>query len=440
MNSIFYGLLDNTKAEVHRREPAYISSFPVSVCLETALSTCTRHPVCHQLGLGAVEQALTEGLTYLFGSWKGSKQLDAEKDPMAGFLCDCIVDALCADQGILALQPHNGHGSPMGEVLTRQYTKRQTLGGVSYYVRNAGSHPLLFINATGTPVSVWNRFFADKDHNFKIILPERRGSDLFRGGLQQHVPINADSADLAAILDAESLAHVDVLAWCNGARVAVDLANCWPRQVSSLVLLGPMLKGVQGGPSRMSSFERDLQPLLAAVSREPSLARFLSQIIARQSAPPVWDRWTNAPGIRARTLFAMPAREHADAMIAMLTDPQSLINIARRVGSDESYPMAQALGSLQPRTLLIMGSDDNIVSNELVSSAMKQICHNATFKAVINGSGHYIHDLQYHYFRWLLQEFLEEHHPPRQTARISVEELCHSSLCSGGLDLQHVIS
>jgi len=48
--------------------------------------------------------------------------------------------------------------------------------------------------------------------------------------------------------------------------------------------------------------------------------------------------------------------------------------------------MGQALGKLQTRTMVIQGSDDNIVSNELVSSAMKQMCHNSITKVVLKGS------------------------------------------------------
>jgi pimeloyl-ACP methyl ester carboxylesterase len=127
-------------------------------------------------------------------------------------------------------------------------------------------------------------------------------------------------------------------------------------------------------------------------------------------------------------LFALPAKEHAYDMIAPLTAPQSFINIARRNASDESYWMAEALGKVKTRTMVIMGSDDNIVSNALVVSAFDNICGNATVKVVLTGSGHYIHDLQYHYFRRLLAEFLGNRQSPTRTARISVDELrCRST-------------
>jgi pimeloyl-ACP methyl ester carboxylesterase len=422
MNSTFYKLLDNTMAEVCLREPEYTSSFPISVPLEEMAPAYSQHPLCEQLPSGAIEQALAEGLAYVGKGWTKASEPSAAKDPVAQFLCDCIVDAYCADQGLLSLQPHNGPKQSIAEVLEQYYSKRQTPGGLSYFVRNGGSRPLLLINATGTPIAIWTKFFADTTHDFKIILPQRRGSDLFRGGLQQHVDIRKDSEDLASILDAESLEQSDVLAWCNGARVAVDLANYRPSQISSMVFLGPMIKGVQGVPPSPSNFERDLQPLLDAVSKESSLAAFMAKVIAKQPTSPDWKRWANAPTNRAQALFAMPAKEHAGAMVAMLTEAQSFINIARRVASDESYPMNQALGKLQHRTMVIMGADDNIVSNQLFSSAMKQICRNSMSKVVLEGSGHYIQDLQYHYFRWLLTEYFKNGKSPQRTARAWVED------------------
>lgn len=432
MNSIFYKLLDDTMAEVCRREPAYPSLFPITIAHEEMVRAYARHPLTKALPQGAVEEALVEGLAYVAQGWEKAKQVSTGADPIAQFLCDCVVDAFCADQGLFALQPHNGLKQSIIDVLAHQYTKRQTAGGVCYYVRNRGSRPLLLINATGAPVSIWGRFLGDPTHDFQIILPQRRGSDLFRGGLQQQVDIRTDSRDLAAILDAESLQQTDILAWCNGARVAVDLANCRAQQLSSMVLLGPMLKGVKGVTACPSTFERDLQPLLDAVSKDSSLAPFLAQVIAKQPGSPEWGRWMNAPASRAQALFAMPAKEHADAMIAMLTDAQSFINIARRVASDESYPMNDALRKLPTRTLVIMGSDDNIAGNQLALSAMKQMCHNAISMVTLKDSGHYIQDLQYHYFRWLLTEFLENHRAPQGTARLKVEDAgcsCNGNNC-----------
>lgn len=420
MNLIFYKLLDNTIAEVCRREPTYTSLFPITIPDQGAVSAYAQQCVCDKLPRETVENALNEGLAYLTKGWAKPSQPDAPMEPIVHFLCDCVVDALCADHGLLTLEPHNGFNASIDQVIAQEYSQRTTTGGMSYYVRHKGTHPLLLINATGTQIHIWKQFLADPGHDFKIILPRRRNTNLFSGGLQQHLDIETESADLISILDAESMDKVDVLAWCNGARIGIDLTNRCAHQISSMVLLGPMLKGVRGIPPRPSNFERDLQPLLDAVSKESSLAPFLAKTISKQPQSPDWGR-INAPAARAQALFAMPARDHANGMIANLTDPQSFINIARRVASDESYPMDQALRNLKARTMVIQGSDDNIVSNELVVSAMKQLCETSVLKVVVKGSGHYVHDLQYHYFRWLLNEFLVKDQIPQRTARISVE-------------------
>src|SRR5262249_51263995 len=157
------------------------------------------------------------------------------------------------------------------------------------------------------------------------IVPRRRGGDLFQGGLQQHVDIRAESADLVSILESELLEETAVVAWCNGARVAFDLASWRPRQVSSLVLIGPMLKGIRRVTPNLSNFERDLQPLLDAVGKEASLAPYLSKTIAQQPQTPDWDRLANTPESRARALFGMPAQDYAWGVTVSLTEPSSFI-------------------------------------------------------------------------------------------------------------------
>lgn len=424
MDSTFYRLLDNTVAEVCRREPSYPSAFPITIGYEGLISEYQQCDFWNKVPSEVLEQAILKGFEYIAKGW-AVKETNNGTDPVGRFLCDSIVDAFWADQGLLALQPHdgpNGSGN-LEQALSAQYSERRTPGGMRYYVRNRGKRALLLISATGTPIAIWRQFLTDPRHDFKIILPRRQGTDLFQGGLQRHVDIKTDTADLGAILDAESIEEVDLLAWCNGGRVAIDFANCRSSQVSSMVLLGPMLKGVPGVPPSASNFERDLQPLLEAVNKQSSLAPFLSSTIAKQNPSPDWNRLANSPANRAKALFALPAKDHVCGMMAPLADPQSFINIARRVASDESYPMDQALRKLQARVMLVMGSDDSIVSNQLVLSAMKQMCHNRTTIVVLKGSGHYIQDLQYHYFRWLLTEFLEKRQSPLNTARVSVEEL-----------------
>jgi len=427
MNHMFYRLLDNTLAEVWRRESTYTSSFPMSFPHVAERAFQYRgHPLLNAFSLGALEQALTEGLAYFGKSWARSHVAVDGNELLLRFLCDSIVDAFCADQGLLSLRPDDCHHGSLSQVVAEEYIERQTPGGARYYVRNRGNEPLLLINATGTPMAIWQRFLADSTHDFKIIVPRRRGSDPFVGGLREQVDIRTESADLASILNCEGAEKVAVVAWCNGARIGIDLANCRAHRISSLVLVGPMLKGIQGVAPKLSIFDTNLQPLLDAVMKEPGLAPLLSDTISSQAKTPDWSRWRNAPANRVQALFALPAKDLACSVLGPLSDSESFLNIARRVKADEAYPTDRLLAELRVRTMVIMGSHDQIVSNELICSAMKKLCVNPVVKVVLNGGGHYIQDLQYHYFRFLLIEFLSSDHLPPRTARVTVEEL-HSA-------------
>jgi len=126
MNSTFYNLLDDTLAEVCRREPTYPSSFPIAVCHEKMASAYRQHPPCNELAPGASERALAEGLAYVSRTWTKSQPASDAADPVAQFLCDSIIDAYCAEQGLLPLQPRQNFNGSLVELISHRYTKRQT--------------------------------------------------------------------------------------------------------------------------------------------------------------------------------------------------------------------------------------------------------------------------------------------------------------------------
>ena len=381
MNWPFYNLLDNALAEICRRDPTYPSSFPINFSHPSRLSrTVTQryrqHSLFNRFSPEAIEQALTEGVSHLCASWPASEMPTAPDDPLLRLLCDSIVDSFCAEQGVLTLMPYSSSNGSISEVLAEGYNERRAVGGPSYFVGKNGREPLLLINATGTPIVFWKHLLVDSTHEFRVIVPCRRGSDLLHGGLRCHSDIRTECADFVSILDAESLDNVSIIAWCNGARLGIELANAHPDRVSSLVLLGPMLKGIQNVSPSITNFDRDLQPLLDAVRENPALAPLLSRSISQQAKLPDWGKWTNAPSTRARALFALPAKDQAHGVLGPLSDAQSFINISRRVKSDEDYPMDRALANLTVRTMVILGSNDHIISNQLVYDALRQLCRN----------------------------------------------------------------
>jgi pimeloyl-ACP methyl ester carboxylesterase len=296
MGMKFYGLVDEMLSEVHRREPDYLSRFPIGISDDVSeiAAKYAWHPLLAAYPTAAIEQAIAAGLAHIAKSSPTARRASGEDDPLTGWLCDGIVDAFRADQGAVALEPCPPPETSVAAIFSAGYSERRTPAGARYFVRNGGGRPLLVISATGTPPEIWRRFLGDPSHGFKIIVPDRQGGDLFTGGLQRDVDLSTESETLASVLDAEAIDRANLLAWCNGARLALDLAGRRPDRISAVVLLTPMLKGIHGVEPNPSPFERDLQPLLDAAARQTSMAPFLAKTIAQQAQSPDWSRLKDA--------------------------------------------------------------------------------------------------------------------------------------------------
>jgi pimeloyl-ACP methyl ester carboxylesterase len=107
-------------------------------------------------------------------------------------------------------------------------------------------------------------------------------------------------------------------------------------------------------------------------------------------------------------------------LLVPMAREDDLLNYGRRITADIGYPMDQALASLRMPVLLITGQYDNVISNAFAGAALAAYVPGFTHINV-KGAGHYIHDLQYPYFLWLLESFTAELKPPAPAARIEVK-------------------
>jgi pimeloyl-ACP methyl ester carboxylesterase len=428
----FHPLLDSMLSEISRREPAYARRFPLAVpsFSRVAERYLDAEGACAGLTAASRARVLEQGFRHVALAWPSAASGTADGDPVSSLLCDSMIDASAAGAGLRPYADGGAGEAAVEEILRAQYIERSA-AGTRYYARRTGKRPLLVVNATGTPVDTWRRMLADRELDFRILLPENQSGGLFGGGLEWIEDIQAGADKLASVLEKEGGGAVDVVAWCNGARVAIDLAIRRPDLIASLVLLTPMLKGVRGVAPDPSPFERDLEPILEAVGRRAELAPFLAKTIAAQALAPEWRRLEHDPAARAAALFALPPRDQALRLLEPLTSPGSLVTLAKRNVADETYAMDEALGQLSLPTLVILGANDRIVSNAVTLAAVRAWAR-SVFVATVSGAGHYIHDLQYHYFRFLLEGFAQHRTAPSPMARVRVEIAGRLALRSNG--------
>jgi pimeloyl-ACP methyl ester carboxylesterase len=414
MHAEVRSLLDHAIKEIEWRAPDYLARFPLLFATSDQYfdRLCSS---CPAVGETAASFAIKfdEGLDYVRHC--GARVVKARNvdDPVAGMLADTIADATRID-GLASPCLSNREFRAQFE---QSYQESRLQDGTRYFVKRDGETPLLLIPALGIPLHVWSRFLLDDSHGFRIMVVETRSCDLFIGGMTETSSVKADCHEIAGVISSQHFTGINVLAWCNGAKIALELAAEAGAAVRSLTFVSPSLSGPRDAPSVQSKYESGLRQILAAISRKPDIAPFIARGFEQLTQPADLNELSGQPNARAQALFNMPSRDHAPALKGPFASIDSLRKYAARGMDDYDYPTERRLKDLQVPSLLITGDNDQVVNNGLVTATMSR-CRPPITHATIRGAGHYTFDLQYPYFKAVLKEFVERFAP---TSRVRVE-------------------
>lgn len=381
MGLILEALLDQAVAEVNLRDPAYLE----------------RHPV----GFPDLADAAIEPL-----SRRGVRAEASQAQPLlARMLADTVADGEAAEAGRLALAPTPWVSFDQARA---GYDLRR-VGDVDYMVRRGGDRWLVLVNAVGIPLTVWSRLLGDESHGYRILVVEPVGSPLLEGGMRSDAPLEVDVDRIERVLDAEGVDRFSVLGWCSGGRMAIELAARRGDRVQALVLASASFRGEGTGDARPTQFEEDIAAVFGSVQRSPAGADFLSNMLVKSQGA--------APGPETDAmLFRLPHRDHAPALAAPFASGEALGFYAARLASDRAHPIGAALARVKAPIHAITGAHDHILNNDATLGLLRT--HAALASASeIAGAGHYAHDLQYPYFRMLLDDALAGR-PPSPAARV----------------------
>ena len=152
---------------------------------------------------------------------------DAPSDPVALELLRGVRDTARPELA-------GGVGSPeetdVAALLRAEYREVAGLSGASSaFVRRRGTRPLLLLNALGLPIRLWSQFLGG-DHGHRVVVPVLPSCDLLAGGMVGTSSATQLAETLRDLLEHLDLGPVDVLAWCNGGRVGVELMRVAPRR------------------------------------------------------------------------------------------------------------------------------------------------------------------------------------------------------------------
>jgi pimeloyl-ACP methyl ester carboxylesterase len=254
------------------------------------------------------------------------------------------------------------------------------------------------------------------------MLVESPGHDLIGGGLQDECELASDATAILEALDHSGLEDTDILAWCDGGRLAIELARRRPRQIGALVLLSVSLRGTKALNPPATPYEANFSKVMSTIAERPALAPMFAKMLGEQILSTDWDGFADDVEGRVAALCRLPAQAHEPLIRVPLSTERFLLNHGKRIRSDAGFAVDDAIRALDLPLLMITGDRDHIANGAVARGALGKAARRG-IHARITGAGHYSFDLQYAYFRLLLTEFLMNGKRPKAMARIEVEEM-----------------
>jgi pimeloyl-ACP methyl ester carboxylesterase len=219
----------------------------------------------------------------------------------------------------------------------------------SYWL-GKGAATVVLVNALAMPVEVLEPMMQELRFGRTVLTWESRSLlDLREPFDAATVEANASVAELARLVTEAKKDAVDLVAWCNGALIALDFALRWPERVRKLVLLNAPL-GSGGGPS--TEYAGSLGTLLETAAKSRKRAAVLGSILAQAETDPTTVARREAPSaavlrhhVRRPFRSAEDLFRYATAMRAQAASPTERLDIPQE-------------------TLLVLSEHDAIVGNE----------------------------------------------------------------------------
>jgi 3-oxoadipate enol-lactonase len=236
----------------------------------------------------------------------------------------------------------------IGNGLTTHYTLEGSGEGI----------PLVFINALGTDLRIWDAVVTHLTNRHPILRFDKRGH-----GLSDCPPapysIRDFSSDLFGLLEQLGISQTILVGISVGGMIALDFAASWPERVHSMVLCdtAPVIGTADLWNERINKLRADGMGSMA----EAILARWFAPTF-KEKSPAVYQGCYNM-------LTRMPVEGYTGTCEAL-----------------RDADLTEAAKTIEARTLILCGSEDVSTPPDLVRG-LAELMPNAEFRE-IPGAGH----------------------------------------------------
>lgn len=232
-------------------------------------------------------------------------------------------------------------------------------GPVRYAAIGSGE-PLVCLNAIGHDVAAWLPLLEILSRRRRVLIWEVRP-----------ITLAEQCKDIDAILEHEGADRCHLIGWCTGAKLAARYARTRRGAIESMVFLGGSFKHPNRPRELDTAYERNLEAMLQAIVRQPSLAEKLRLVFEKTAfAAPDLDL-LDGDALALRALTGLPAGLEVEAR-RPFADADTLSVYARQHVEFWSHDETATANEVDLPILGIAGEHDSIVSSAGFRAALDQ--------------------------------------------------------------------
>lgn len=300
-------------------------------------------------------------------------------------LVDHLVKTFCASEAFQKATTERSSKSWIEQM------QRRTIGTsespLNYYVGGQGSQVLMIINAYGQSLYFWNnmaRFLLD---DYRVVAWEMRGTSCVAGGMNEAFEISRHIEDALTIIREENIQSLDIVGWCTGPKLAMEVYRHAPDKVRTLTFITPSFKNFPGMSHMDTPYEKNMEPVCRRSLDNPAVAttarRALSAVLSGKKSAAAEEM-----GTRVETILELMNESLRTLVVAPFVNDASLLSYAKQLLNFWDYDISALLPDIQIPVLLVTGEKDEIASPVLARHVISGI-PNARC-AQLTGGNHYL--------------------------------------------------
>lgn len=236
---------------------------------------------------------------------------------------------------------------------------------------------IVLVNAYGVSFQIWRLFLYGFVKDFNVVTWEMRGlgSQASNGNL---FGIPEHTADLKRIVDHAQIERAHLIAWCSGAKPALNFSHQFPHRVSSLICLAGNFNTLDGRKDLYTDFDKRLLVLHQLLRDAPDKARLLLETIKRSITDTTGQDAEEEQNVLG--LIQMISSKYREMILGPFLSESTIRDYVNMVSDTYSYELTEQYQIQDIPTLLISAENDviaNPATAELVAQRMlgaKYIC------------------------------------------------------------------